>query len=184
MKQAMLGVFVATFAAAASLPHAFAHQGHHHTEPKKDSASESGHGHGEHTDHDQGQLHIEKEKQAAYARINEMYGAKVKPIFQKKCMDCHGGEPKFPWYHQIPGIKQLLDADVRESKEHIDLTGGFPFKSHATPEEDLDGFREIAEKGTMPPFRYRIIHWDTKLTDDDKKAILEWVTQAQKELKN
>lgn len=183
MKQAMLGVLVAIYALVASLPHAFAHQGHHHAEPKPSEGSQSGHG-GDHANHDQGQLHIEKEKQAAYARINEMYGPKVKPIFQKKCMDCHGGEPQYPWYHSIPGIKQMLDKDVRESKEHIDLTGGFPFKSHASPEEDLDAFREIAEKGSMPPLGYRLMHWDTKLTDDDKKAILEWVTQAQKELKN
>lgn len=179
MKNAMLGIFIMSSIFHISSFQAFAHQGHHHSE-----SSASATPHGEHADnHQEGALHVEKEKQIQYARINEMYVAKVKPIFQKKCMDCHGGESKFPWYHHIPGIMQAIDADVRESKEHIDLSGGFPFKSHASPEEDLDACREIAQKGSMPPLGYRLLHWDSKLTDEDKKAILEWVDQAQKELK-
>lgn len=170
MKKTLFGVLI-TSLFVISPPQAFSHQGHHHPETKPSDSAHSAHG------------EVEKEKQAQYGRINEMYVAKVKPIFQKKCMDCHGGEPQFPWYHHIPGIMQAIDSDVRESKEHIDLTGGFPFKSHASPEEDLDAFREIAKTGSMPPFSYRLIHWSSKLTNDDKKAILEWVDQSQIKLK-
>jgi hypothetical protein len=178
MKKAMFGVLIASCVCAISLPLAFAHQGHHHPE-----AVQSGNPHGSHDEHPNAGLTDNNRKQAAYQIIDRLYATKVLPIFQKKCVDCHGGEPKYPWYHRIPGIKQAIDSDIRESKEHIDLSGGFPFKSHATPEEDLDAFGDIAKEGSMPPFGYRLMHWDSKLTDGDKKAILEWVNQAQAELK-
>lgn len=30
----------------------------------------------------------------------------------------------------------------------------------------------------MPPLKYILVHWDSKLNEDDKKAILKWTTNS------
>jgi hypothetical protein len=67
----------------------------------------------------------------------------------------------------------MLDSDIREAKHHLDLSDGYPFKSHATPIEDLDAIAESVQKGTMPPLFYRIMHRSDAMTHEEKKAVLE-----------
>lgn len=114
--------------------------------------------------------------------INELYSKDVKPIFQKKCFDCHSQKTNYPWYHKIPGVKQLIESDIKEGLEHIDFEPGFPFKSHATPSEDLDEILEVIEKNDMPPMSYRIMHPSSKLTEPEKEIIKKWVQAAKETL--
>jgi hypothetical protein len=123
-------------------------------------------------------------KESAIQQIGESYKASIKPIFAKKCMDCHSGNTVFPWYYKIPGVKQYINSDIEEAREHLDISNDYPFKSHAKPIEDLEAIREDTEEGSMPPLIYRIAHRDSKLTDNEKKAILDWVKQSKALLQN
>src|SRR3989338_3279900 len=53
---------------------------------------------------------------------------KLKNVFQKKCFDCHGSANAMPWYYSLPVVKGLMDHDIREAKEHLDMSHGYPFK--------------------------------------------------------
>jgi len=112
------------------------------------------------------------------ARATEMYLKVVKPIFQRKCFDCHGVATVFPWYHQIPGVRQLLDHDIREARENMDMSKDFPFQGKASPSDYLDSVEEVLHDGSMPPFRYRLIHRDSALTEEEKKAISGWINES------
>ncbi len=112
--------------------------------------------------------------------INTKYMEKIKPIFQNKCLPCHRGTTNFPWYHAIPGVKQLIDHDVKEAKERMDMSNDFPFKGHGAPKEDLKALTDEVQSGEMPPMRYRVMHWDSGLTKEEKQIILDWVTDANK----
>ncbi|GEM_PF-576908 len=114
--------------------------------------------------------------------INENYLKTVKPIFQKSCFDCHSSQTQFPWYHSLPFVKRLLDSDVQEAKKHLDLSHDFPFEGHGTPQEDLEAIGKSIRKGTMPPFRYRMMHWGSGVSKSDQDAILKWVEESQKRL--
>lgn len=122
----------------------------------------------------------EKTPKETLESINLSYLKNVKPIFQKKCLSCHGiGNPP-PWYSKIPGIKQLILNNIKEAKEHMDMTDDFPFSGHGTPEDDLEELAEIVEENTMPPFMYKMMHWRASLNENDKKAINEWVEDSLK----
>lgn len=123
------------------------------------------------------------EEKSAYQIINEHYISEVKPIFQKKCFDCHGTQTSFPWYRNLPGAKQLIQHDLEEAKEHLNMEPDFPFKSHATPVEDLDAVLDSSEKNEMPPFRYRVLHSGSSLTDEEKDKVRKWVQFAKDVLK-
>lgn len=122
---------------------------------------------------------LEKEKrQTSLHQINERYKQTVKPIFQKSCFDCHSERTQYPWYYKIPGAKQLIDSDIRESKKHIDLTNDFPFRGHGSPEKDLPAIRKAIEDNTMPPFRYKILHSGSELSEDEQQVIFRWIRES------
>ncbi|MBU3914998.1 heme-binding domain-containing protein [bacterium] len=118
-----------------------------------------------------------------FAWINQHYATEAKSILIKKCADCHGTPDSYPWYYAIPGIKQIMDYDIREAKKHIELSNDFPFGGHGNPESDLKGLRKTVSEGNMPPFRYWIANPSSRLTDADKKAILSWIDLSLKRLK-
>lgn len=113
-----------------------------------------------------------------YTKINETYQKDIKPIFEAKCFNCHSNTTNFPFYYKIPGVKSLIDNDIKEAKKHIDFSDDFPFISHETPINDIKSLRKVALEGGMPPLRYIVAHWDSKLSDENKKAMLDWTNQA------
>lgn len=141
-------------------PLVWAHQGHKHPGPESTTPM------------------IRHDFDSATKEAKRDYQLRVEPIFKKSCMDCHSGQTLFPWYYKIPGIKQMLDSDISEARHHLDMSAGYPFKSHATPLEDFDAIAESIQKGTMPPFFYRIMHSEAVMTEDEKKTVLNWIEKS------
>lgn len=142
-----------------------AHEGHPHEEAGKEQKETPA-----------------SQEQETLAGINQNYVREIKPIFQNSCFNCHSTNTQYPWYYKVPGVKQLLDHDTREAKKHIDMTNDFPFKGHGTPSEDLEAIGKAVNKETMPPLRYILMHWNARLTEENKKAILQWVEESQDKL--
>lgn len=114
--------------------------------------------------------------------INEKYVEKIKPIFQRSCFDCHSSQTRYPWYYRFPGTKELIDADIAEAKKHIDMDRDFPFEGHGTPSEDLEAIQATVRENTMPPWRYKILHWGSGLTEEEKQVILQWIEESRDKL--
>ena len=112
------------------------------------------------------------------SRMNQLYKKEIKAIFQKKCFDCHSGQTKFPWYFKLPVVRQWMEKDIKEGLKHLDLSNDFPFGGHGTPIEDLEAIRKTVREKTMPPLRYMLTHRHSSLTDQEEKAILEWIATS------
>lgn len=119
------------------------------------------------------------EFQAKTLEINKRYVEQVKPIFMEKCGDCHSSQIHYPWYHAVPGIGQLIDHDHNEAMKHMDISSDFPFRGHGSPREDLRAIQESLKKDSMPPFRYRLLHWKSKLTAEEKKVVTDWAASGE-----
>jgi hypothetical protein len=161
-----------------------AHEGRHHeggAGPQSNGARGASEGNGlkDNRSHDAEGPATSPENIEKYKQINELYLSQVKPIFQKKCFDCHSQNTQYPWYYKFPGVKQLIDHDTREAKEHLDYTNDFPFSGHGTPAKDLDAIQDEVKEDSMPIFRYWILHRDSGLTQEEQRIILEWVKSSQ-----
>jgi len=110
--------------------------------------------------------------------INEKYLEKVKPIFSQKCLSCHGELSAYPWYYAVPGVKQLLDYDIRTAQKHMDMKNDFPFGGHGSPLDDLEALKKSVQKNTMPPLRYKMLHWSSSLTEAEKEIVLGWIDKS------
>ena len=108
-------------------------------------------------------------------KINGRYLKEVKPIFAAKCFDCHSASTRYPRYYRLPIARQMIDADIREGREHIDMTLDYPFAGHHSPEEQLTTIAETVRKNSMPPWDYRLMHRGSRLTPDEARRIREWV---------
>lgn len=114
-------------------------------------------------------------KPDALVEINRIYLETVKPIFEKSCFACHSVNMSLPWYHSLPGARALIDHDITEAKEHLDFSNDFPFGGHGSPAEDLEALKKSVSEGTMPPLRYRALHWGSGLTNKESAEILRWI---------
>ncbi len=114
------------------------------------------------------------------SQINSAYQSKVKLIFKKKCFDCHSKSTHYPWYYKIPGVRSLIDKDIKEGLEHMDLSSDFPFTGHGSPIEDLKAIEKSVTEGSMPLWSYRMMHSNMKITEEEKTVIQNWIRDSQK----
>jgi len=121
-----------------------------------------------------------KSVEESYEKINRDYIDNVKVIFANSCFNCHSSSTEYPWYYKFSFAKKVIDTDVEEAKIHLDLTNNFPFKGHGTPLQDLDAIKSSIDEDTMPPLRYKLLHPSSALSDNDKKAVYEWIQRAKK----
>ena len=120
----------------------------------------------------------------AYESINQTYNSDIKKIFAAKCFDCHSGTTKYPWYYKVPGINVLINSHIKEARSHLDMTEGFPFKSHEQPAEDLKELEKVVKKGSMPPWYYTPFHSGSKLNESDRSKVLNWINNSRQLLKD
>lgn len=147
------------------------------------SKAHEGHHHGVHTQ--AAKLASTKpDLDLVYAEINKNYQTKVKPIFDQKCADCHSAENSAPWYSAIPFVHRLVESDRSEAKEHLEISKGFPFAGHGTPEEDLNAIKDVLKKGSMPTRLYRLMHPSSELTAEERNLVMDWVKVSELKIKS
>lgn len=125
-----------------------------------------------------------KNEESSLKEINNHYLETIKPLFKKACFNCHSSKITYPWYYNLPGIKQLIDRDIREAKKHLDFSNDFPFQSHDSPENDLLSISKSLSENKMPPLRYRIMHSNENLNDKDIQKIQNWIRSSIEKMKN
>lgn len=114
---------------------------------------------------------------SVYAAINNNYQT-VRYIFKKSCFDCHTDSTKYPWYHVLPFIGGMIDDDIKEAKEHLDMSNDFPFGGHATQLDQLKEIREEIEEGDMPILSYRLTHWGLLIENKRQDSVFLWIDES------
>jgi cytochrome c peroxidase len=103
--------------------------------------------------------------------------AKVSPILQRKCVDCHAQEfALLPWYAHLPLIGRLIQYDQQQGAAgwHMtreEITGRSPLDEAA-----LAALEWKVGGGDMPPPQYWLLHWSSRLTSGDRSMIGEHIT--------
>ena len=109
--------------------------------------------------------------------------AKVSPILQKKCVDCHSpGMLRAPIYSDLPIAKQLMAKDIGEAGERLIITKKQYSGEEAFTPLMLARIEQVVRNGSMPPNLYLSMHWADNLTADDKASILAWIAEETRKL--
>lgn len=146
--------------------------------------------HGDAHDHDPdvkvipAEVKSQEAPQDALEIVHDDYVSNIVPIFRRKCFDCHTDRTEYPWYYKIPGIKQWIDSDISQAREHLDMSRGFPFASKNSIDHDLEEIGEVIESKEMPPKSYIFVHADARISEEDKQVLLDWVKRSRETLSN
>jgi mono/diheme cytochrome c family protein len=96
--------------------------------------------------------------------------AATRELARRACFDCHSNRTVWPRYSMIAPLSWLIYNDVTEAREHLNFS---EWRKGNRRGEEIS--KEI-EEGEMPPFRYRIAHPEARLSDEEKRALIEGLT--------
>jgi len=112
-----------------------------------------------------------------YAGIQAGF-VKLRPIFEKGCFDCHSDQTHYPWYHNLPGIRGMIDKDIRAAHKRLDMSKGFPFGNRVRPADDLSRIRGALADHEMPPWDYRFMHWNANPSTPARDSVISWIDSS------
>ncbi|MBO9202606.1 MULTISPECIES: heme-binding domain-containing protein [Niastella] len=107
--------------------------------------------------------------------------ANVKSLLEAACYDCHSNNTHYPWYAIIQPGGWWLAKHIQDGKEEINFSD-FGSYSHRRLINKLKSIENSISDGTMPLSSYILLHKDARLTNDQKKLIIEWASKLKDSL--
>ena len=103
----------------------------------------------------------------------------VLQVLKTSCYDCHSNSTADPWYNNIQPVAWWLNKHVNNGKKHLNFS---EFGNYDTKKANhkLDEIVETLEKNEMPLFSYVIVHQNAKLSDAQKKLVMDWAKASMK----
>jgi hypothetical protein len=106
----------------------------------------------------------------------------IAALLHASCYDCHSNETQWPWYSRIAPVSWLVAGDVNDGRERLNFSD-WP---HALPERAAKRLERVSEElgyKEMPPAKYTLIHADARLTEDQRKQLIQWADDTAAKLK-
>lgn len=98
----------------------------------------------------------------------------IRQMTKAACYDCHSNETAYPWYAFVAPLSWWIVNHVQEGREHLNLStfGALPLEEQG---EAMGEMAENVEKGEMPLSTYPPLHPKAKLSDAQKRRLVEWL---------
>lgn len=100
-------------------------------------------------------------------------GPKESKLIKNACYDCHSYATQLPWYSKVAPVSWWTAHHVNEGREHLNfsLWADYP---KGKIDHKLEECSEETEEGEMPLNSYTWTHSDAKLSEDDKKLLVDF----------
>jgi len=110
--------------------------------------------------------------------------AEVSEILKVSCNDCHSNQTRYPWYAKVQPVAWWLDNHVTDGKKHLNFSE-FTKMPIAIQNHKFEETVEMVEKLEMPlpSYTYLGLHKEAKLTDDQRKIVIDWANAQMENLK-
>ena len=102
-------------------------------------------------------------------------------ILQNSCYDCHSNNTHYPWYAQVQPLGWLLASHIQKGKAVLNLSD-FGSYSKRRQASKLRGMANSIQDGSMPLWSYTLIHKKSRLSNEDKKLIIDWLERTRDSL--
>ncbi|MBX9693791.1 MAG: heme-binding domain-containing protein [Cyanobacteria bacterium] len=104
---------------------------------------------------------------------------KASPILQEKCADCHTpGLTVYPFYANLPGVHEIIENDIEESRTNFLLAQDQLTGKTSLSKKNLALLQSVIDTDEMPPLKYKLFHWNSSLTADEKDCLTSWIRSA------
>lgn len=105
----------------------------------------------------------------------------VSGILKNSCYDCHSNNTVYPWYFRIQPVAWYLDHHIDEGKGELnfDEFGTYTLKRQ---KHKLKEIAEQVAESEMPLSSYTLIHGNARLSEADRKLIVDWANASRNSL--
>jgi len=83
------------------------------------------------------------------------------------CYDCHSNQTRRPLYSRVAPFSWLVARDVEQGREKLN------FSTWEGSGGDARDAAETIGDGSMPPRRYLPLHPDARLTEDERRLLVQ-----------
>jgi len=99
-------------------------------------------------------------------------------LFKTACYDCHSDETKYPWYTSLAPVSWFIKGHIDEGREHLNFStwGDYDAKQKTHKIEEII---EVVDGKEMPMLTYWMIHWDAKISVEQRTQITDWMKTKQ-----
>jgi hypothetical protein len=105
----------------------------------------------------------------------------ISAILKRSCGDCHSNTTRWPWYNQIAPASWVIADDVSLGRKHLNFSEWGTYTQKRMGKK-LYQIAEVAGDNSMPLTLYRMIHTDTKLSEDERKKLADWADRQADQL--
>lgn len=91
---------------------------------------------------------------------------RTRELFFRSCADCHSNETHWPWYSKVAPVSWLVTKDVREGREHFNVS------EWNRPQDDAEDAAEEFGEGEMPPWIYLPTHPRARFSDTERAELV------------
>lgn len=106
----------------------------------------------------------------------------VETILKAACYDCHSNLTVYPWYAEVQPVASWLANHVNEGKRELNFSA-FSQRKVAVQNHKFEEIIEMVNEGEMPMGSYTWIHTDARLSDGQKKILVDWAQANMDSLK-
>jgi hypothetical protein len=99
--------------------------------------------------------------------------APVLSTLRRACVDCHSEATRWPWYAGLPVVSHVIARDVRQARGQLNLSRWTQYNPFDRADM-LDKMCQLSSSGKMPPWQYRLMHPDARLSAEDIAAMCAW----------
>ncbi len=100
-------------------------------------------------------------------------------IITNSCYDCHSNNTRYPWYAYIQPARLIMEWHIKKGKKELNFSE-FGNYSKRRQDSKLEGIIKQVKSGEMPLFSYTILHRNSKLTQQQKRKVLNWIDSISK----
>lgn len=100
----------------------------------------------------------------------------IQRILKNSCYDCHSNNTNYPWYNKIQPASWLLENHIKEGKKELNFSE-FGTYSKRKQKSKLKSVISQIKDDEMPLYSYTLIHKDAKLSERNKKDLIDWLSK-------
>jgi len=100
----------------------------------------------------------------------------VQHALRQACYDCHSNETRWPWSADLAPFSWLIHHDVTEGRKRLNFSSWDAYVSDpGTRIQKLKNLQKAMAEEDMPPWYYRLLHPDSKLSESQHDLIVQWL---------
>lgn len=96
-------------------------------------------------------------------------------LLKAACYDCHSNQPRYPWYSEIAPFSWWIGEHIEHGRDELNFSDWATF-SKRKRDHKLEEMEEEVEEGHMPLPKYKWMHSDARLSEEQITMLKEWIS--------